>query len=113
MSKILEIACFNLESAIKAQAAGADRIELCEDYKAGGITPNQNLIAETRQLLKIPIHVIIRPRGGNFVYSEIELHHMQKSILFCKENKIDGVVFGVLNSNAEIDQRVCRELIVL
>jgi copper homeostasis protein len=113
MPKILEIACFNLESAIKAQVAGADRIELCEDYKAGGITPNQNFITEARQLIQIPIHVIIRPRGGNFIYNETELHEMQKSILFCKANKIDGVVFGVLTSNNEIDEKACKELIAL
>jgi copper homeostasis protein len=113
MPKLLEIACFNLESVIRAQSAGADRIELCEDYKVGGITPDQNLISEARKLASIPIHVIIRPRGGNFVYNEMEILLMKKSILFCKENKIDGVVFGILNPEAEIDKKICEELVAL
>ncbi len=113
MTCVLEIACFNIESAIIAAAAGADRIELCEDYFSGGLTPSENLIIETRTKIKIPIHVMIRPRVGNFVYSDSEIEQMKKAILFCKNNKINGVVFGVLNTNKEIDPIICEELIAL
>lgn len=113
MNKLLEIACFNLESALLAQSAGADRIELCENYKEGGTTPSENLILDARQNISIPIYVIIRPRGGNFIYRESELNEMRKSILFCKENKIDGVVFGILNIKSEVDEEICKELIAL
>jgi len=96
-AKILELACFNVESALIAEAAGADRIELCENYKAGGLTPSCEIISEVRRKVAIPVHVIIRPRGNNFIYSEDEIEEMKKSILFCNANKIDGVVFGVLD----------------
>ncbi len=113
MQKLLEIACFNIESAITAQAAGANRIELCENYKEGGITPDENLILEARKQIHIPLHVIIRPRGGNFIYSTSEIQEMNKSILFCKQNRIDGVVFGILNKESKIDNTSCAEMIAL
>ncbi|MCB0456006.1 MAG: copper homeostasis protein CutC, partial [Aequorivita sp.] len=71
--KKLEIACFNLDSALIAQNAGADRVELCTDISLGGITPNLEMIQEARQKLTIDLYVMIRPRGGNFVYSDTEL----------------------------------------
>lgn len=113
MKRTLEIACFNLESALLAQEAGANRIELCENYLAGGITPSFFLIEEARKKIKIPLHVIIRPRAGNFVYTEQELDEMKKSILYCQNQGIDGVVFGVLTSKGEINGRDCKELINL
>ncbi len=113
MKRILEIACFNIESAIIAQAAGADRIELCEDYLSGGLTPSEKLILDSRKKINIPIHVIIRPRNGIFFYSNSEIEEMKKSILFCKHNKIEGVVFGVLTRENEIDKKICKDLIQL
>lgn len=108
---LLEIACFNAESALTAQAAGADRIELCEDYAAGGITPSDNLLLKVRSSVTLPLVVMIRPRGGNFVYSGEEISQMERSILFCKENSVDGVVFGVLTPEGEIDKKACSHLI--
>lgn len=112
-SKILEIACFNPESALIAQSSGADRIELCENYREGGLTPSQKTILEVRHKIQIPLHVIIRPRSGNFVYSVPEIEEMKRSILFCKEHKIDGIVFGVLTEEKEINKFICGELIEL
>ena len=113
MQNKLEIACFNIRSAIIAEAAGADRIELCSDYPSGGITPSKGLILECRSIIKIPVHVIIRIRGGDFIYSDLEIEEMKNDILFCKKNKINGVVFGVLTKDSEIDIQICRELVQL
>lgn len=113
MSAFLEIACFNLDSCIIAEKVGAHRIEFCSDYNSGGVTPSDKDIIEIKKKIKIPVHVIIRPRGGNFVYSEDEINEMKRSILLCKQNNIDGVVFGVLNSNQTINELQCKELIDL
>lgn len=110
---ILEIACFNLQSCLTAQKAGANRIELCENYSEGGISPSENLILEARQKLQIDLFVMIRPRGGNFVYTDVEFEQMKKQILFCKENKCAGLVFGVLNSENKVDKKKCKELVDL
>ncbi len=110
---VLEIACFNLESCAIAQDAGADRIEFCADYSIGGVTPSHDDIIEARKLLNIPLHVIIRPRGGDFNYSQNEIELMKKDIEFCKKNNIDGVVLGVLNSEKSIDIKTNKELVEL
>ena len=110
---VLEIACFNVQSCLIAQQAGADRIEFCADYKAGGITPTVNDILETRKLVRIPLHVIIRPRGGNFVYDNKEIEMMKRDVIFCKKHQIDSVVLGILNSNNTIDLKANKELIEL
>ncbi len=111
MSKILEIACFNLESAIIAQEMGADRIELCANYKEGGVTPSFQTIQDVKSKLRIPVHVIIRPRGGSFEYSDDEMEMMKQSIRFCKEQNVNGIVFGCLTNQGLIDVKRCNELI--
>jgi copper homeostasis protein len=98
----LEIACFNLESCLIAQKAGANRIEFCHDYSIGGITPAHHEILQARKQIQIPLHVIIRPRAGDYYYNEKEINQMKEDIIFCKENKIDGVVFGILTKENEI-----------
>lgn len=113
MPKCLEIACFNLESAQLAQSAGADRIELCENYAEGGVTPSEELICEIRKHVNIPVHVIIRPRGGSFYYSELERYEMKNSILLCKQHNIHGVVIGCLLPDNTIDVKACKEFIEL
>ena len=112
-NKLLEIACFNIESCLLAQKAGADRIEFCADYSVGGLTPNYTDILKAKELLHIPLHVIIRPRGGNFDYSLAEIETMKNDILFCKQHHINGVVFGVLTYNKKIDTIINKELIEL
>lgn len=110
---LLEIACFNLSSCLIAQKAGANRIELCENYKAGGITPAETLIIEARQQLQIDLFVMIRPREGNFIYSDPEFEQMKKQLLFCKEQKCDGIVFGILTKENKVDIKRCKELVQL
>jgi copper homeostasis protein len=107
---LLEIACFNLQSCYPAQEAGADRIEFCRNYPSGGLTPNWSDIRASKLLLDIPVHIIIRPREGNFIYSEAELKQMQSDILKCKACGIDGVVFGVLTKYGQINEEVCDSL---
>ena len=109
----LEIACFNLESCLAAQHAGADRIEFCADYSVGGITPNHTNILKAKELLNIPLHVIIRPRGGDFNYSQSEIELMKKDIEFCKEHHVNGVVFGVLTKDHKINNSINKELLDL
>ncbi len=110
---LLEIACFNLESCLIAQKAGANRIELCENYAIGGVTPSQKLILAARQQLQIDLFVMIRPHARNFIYSDPEFEQMKKQLLFCKEQKCDGVVFGILTKENKVDITRCKELVRL
>jgi copper homeostasis protein len=96
--KKLEIACFNLESALIAQKSGADRIELCANMSVGGTTPSIEIIEQTKQNLTIDLYVMIRPRGGNFIYSNEEFQQMKDSILQIKKIGVNGFVFGILNT---------------
>lgn len=100
---ILEACVENLEEAIDAQINGAHQIELCANLAQDGVTPSNELISEAKKHLDIPIHVMIRPRAGDFNYSIEEIAEMKASIEFCKKLKIEGVVFGILNSNQEIN----------
>ena len=111
MIRKLEIACFNLESAIIAEANGAHRIELCENYNEGGITPSEKLIKTVLAATDLPVFVMIRPRPGDFCYSEKEIEQMKSQILLCKENNCDGVVFGILTPDKNINTIACAELV--
>ncbi|ATN04552.1 copper homeostasis protein [Chryseobacterium indologenes] len=102
MSKI-EIACFNPESAIIAFENGADRIELCDGLSEGGTTPGFDTTKELRQKINIPIFVMIRPRGGDFSYSDEEFEQMKEELMRLKSLKVDGFVFGILNENDEVN----------
>jgi len=99
---LLEICSGSLQSAINAQAGGAHRIELCCNLEQGGLTPSPATIQLARAKLNIDIFVLIRPRIGDFNYSEIELEQMYADIEFCKKVGVDGVVFGVLNAQNEV-----------
>lgn len=111
MQKQLEIACFNLQSAIVAQLNGANRIELCEDYKAGGVTPSSDLIEEVLKNVSIPVFVMIRPRAGNFVYNQDEIHIIKSQIEYCKSIFCKGLVFGVITNDNQVNLPVCKELV--
>lgn len=113
MNKKLEIACFNLESALIAEENGADRIELCENYKEGGLFPNEVLIKEVLTKTTIPVFVMIRPRPGNFIYSPNEVEIMKKQIQLCNQLNCDGIVFGVMNEDGSINTAVCKQLVKL
>lgn len=99
----LEIACFNLESALIAQENGADRVELCAGIEVGGTTPDSELVKQARENLTVDLYVMIRPRGGNFVYTEDEFNQMQFDIPVLKELKVDGFVFGILKEDKTIN----------
>ncbi len=110
---ILEICCYNLESAINAQNGGADRIELCEDPIVGGITPSIELFKEVKKNISIPVFVMIRPKGGNFIYSENEFLQIKNKIIQFKNLEANGFVFGILNKNNEVDIKRNSELVKL
>ncbi|MFB9108065.1 copper homeostasis protein CutC [Flavobacterium gyeonganense] len=109
----LEIACFNYESALIAQDNGADRIELCENMKLGGTTPNYVLTVKVREKLSIKMHVIIRPRGGDFFYTDEEIAEMKQDIKQFKKLGVDGFVFGILNEDGTINKKKNLELVNL
>lgn len=106
----LEIACFNFESAIITYEAGADRIELCVNREVGGTTPPKELFVELKNQIDIPIYVMIRPRGGNFVYSEQEFELMKADLQLYKSLGASGFVFGILTANHEINFQQNSEL---
>jgi copper homeostasis protein len=108
---LLEVACFDVASCKLAQEAGADRIEFCKNYQEGGLTPESSLILQARKILDIPLHVMIRLPTHNFICSKDEIAEMKNQIHFCKNNGIDGIVFGVLNPDRTINLPSCRELV--
>lgn len=99
----LEICAQSLTSALAAQAGGAHRIELCSALEVGGLTPSYATLVEVRKQLSIEVCVLIRPRAGDFFYSDIEFDLIKKDILFCKEQGIEGIVAGILNQNRTLD----------
>jgi copper homeostasis protein len=99
----LEICVDSVESAINAQAAGADRVELCDNLIEGGTTPGYGSIISARNNLDIGLHVIIRPRGGDFLYSDLEFDIMRRDIETCGECGVDGIVAGILMTRGNID----------
>lgn len=103
MSILLEICADSVESAVIAQEAGADRIELCSSLIEGGITPSYGTIASARSNLSITLNVLIRPRSGDFLYSDEEFDIMRRDIEMCGELGVDGIVTGVLRSGGTID----------
>lgn len=108
---ILEICAGSVESAIAARDGGAQRIELCAALEIGGVTPSAGIIAEARKVEGISLNVIIRPRGGDFLYNSYEAESMIHDILLCKELGADGVVIGALTADGDIDTSLCRRLI--
>ena len=108
---ILEICAGSVESAIAARDGGAQRIELCSALEVGGVTPSAGLIAEARKVKGLVLNVIIRPRGGDFLYNEHEAACMEQDIRTCRELGVDGVVIGALTADGDIDTELCRRLI--
>lgn len=106
-----EICTNSVESCIAAQEGGANRVELCAGIPEGGTTPSYGEIATAREVLtRTKLHVIIRPRGGDFLYSPIEISTMLKDIEIARQLGADGVVFGCLTANGEVDMTVMQEL---
>ena len=109
----VEICVGNVASAIAAEFGGADRVELCDNLAVGGTTPSAGTIAESCRRLSIPVHILIRPRAGDFVYSEPEIAVMRHDIEVAKALGADAVVLGVLTPAGAIDRELSAELIAL
>ena len=112
MNKI-EISAYSVQWAIDAQKAGAQRVELCDNIHEGGTTPSLASIELARKNLDIELYVIIRPRGGDFLYTDIEFETMKRDIELAKATGIDGLVFGLLNKNGSVDIERTKELVAL
>jgi copper homeostasis protein len=109
----IEVCVDSVESAMAAERGGADRVELCDNLLEGGTTPSAGAIAIARQQLEIKLHVIIRPRGGDFCYSDVEFAVMRHDVAQAKQLGADGVVIGILTSDGDIDVERTRALIEL
>lgn len=110
---ILEICANSFQSALNAQNAGAHRIELCSELSVGGITPSFGLLKKVAETLTIPVHVLIRPRSGDFCFSAEAFDIIKHDIQLCKELGFAGIVSGVLNTDNTIDLIRTKQLIAL
>ena len=110
---LLEVAVDSLERAIAAERAGAHRLELCARLELGGLTPCLELIRQVRSAVRIPIHVMVRPRPGDFVYTTREFAEMKQSISAIKTENVQGVVTGLLLPDNSVDRPRTRELVAL
>ncbi len=108
---LIEICLDSVDSAIAAQEGGADRVELCDNLFEGGTTPSLGTIRLARRKLSIGLNVLIRPRGGDFCYSETEFEVMKEDILLCGAEGVDGVVIGILNPDGTVDETRMNQLI--
>lgn len=109
----VEVIGFNIESCIRAQAAGAHRIELCDNPGEGGTTASYGFIQAARKKLQIDLYPIIRPRGGDFLYSDAEFEIMKTDVKICRELGCSGVVIGMLQADGSVDKERCKQLVAL
>lgn len=109
--RTIECCCTSLYEAREAKAGGAARIELCEDLSVGGVTPSRELIRRVVEEAGLPVNVLVRPRGGDFVFNDHEVNEMLESIAFCHEAGVNAVVIGALDANGDVDMPVMRRLI--
>ncbi|TLF44263.1 copper homeostasis protein CutC [Maribacter aurantiacus] len=100
---LVEVCANSVESAINAERAGADRIELCSELAVGGISPSYGLLKTVKERISIPIHVLIRPRSGDFTYSDAEYKVMLEDIALCRQIGVAGIVSGVLHTDFTLD----------
>jgi copper homeostasis protein len=107
----VEVCVYSVTSALRARYAGADTIELCGGQAEGGTTPSIGLIKRVRKAVSIPIHVMIRPRGGDFYYSSSEIEVMEADIDAVKETGVDGVVLGLLYAEGVVMEGILRSMV--
>lgn len=113
MNYKLEVIAFSIESCSLIQQAGAHRIELCDNPGEGGTTPSYGFIKKARELASIELYTMIRPRGGDFLYTADEFDAMKEDIKLCKQLECDGVVFGLLNADGMVDKARTAALVEL
>jgi copper homeostasis protein len=111
MSRILlEICCGSIDDAIEAEKGGADRVELCSALFLGGLTPSLGTVIEVTSRLKIPVIAMVRPRGGGFCYTDMEMAAMERDTVLALEHGADGIVFGILKENGTVDMERTRRV---
>ncbi|XP_067858110.1 copper homeostasis protein cutC homolog isoform X2 [Heptranchias perlo] len=108
---LMEVCVDSVESAVNAERGGASRIELCSSLMEGGTTPSIGLLQVIKRYVNIPVFAMIRPRGGDFFYSDSEIEVMKADIKLAKANGVDGTVFGALTEDGRVNAEVCMELI--
>lgn len=111
LSCLLETPVFDPETALKAHQYGVDRLELCSAFSEGGLTPGPGIFSYLKSKIDIPIFVMVRPRGGNFVYSNSEIEVMTEEVRNFSSLGADGFVFGVLNKEGTVNKKACSSLI--
>ena len=107
---VLEACVENLQQGLLAEKNHADRIELCQRLDIGGVTPDYDLIRDAVNKIKIPVKIMIRPRVGDFIYSDSEINRMKSDIKYCKSIGVGEVVFGALTENGEVDNNLTKLL---
>jgi copper homeostasis protein len=110
---LLEISVETLDAAMAAMRGGADRVELCQNLAAGGVTPTAAMMRAARRQIAIPIFAMIRPRAGDFCYSPAELEQMKRQIELARKARMDGVVFGILTRSGGVDIKRSAQLVEL
>lgn len=108
--RFLECCCTDAAEAVEAMSGGAGRIELCEDLPCGGVTPSRSNIESALKAVNIPVNVLVRARGGDFVYNADEIETMVKSVRICRDLGVNGVVVGALRNDGSIDTEAVRRL---
>ncbi|MEK0441896.1 MAG: hypothetical protein RL403_874 [Bacteroidota bacterium] len=111
MSILLEAPVFNLQASLEAAQLGIDRLELCSNFPEGGETPSAGMLRFLKREIDLPIFVMIRPRGGNFVYSSKELLVMKQDIQLLGDLGADGFVFGALDAQGSVNEAACESLL--
>lgn len=111
MKRVLEVCVGSVASAMAAREGGAVRVELCAALEVGGVTPSLGLIREVRAIDGLALHILIRPRGGDFLYEESEVACMIQDIIAARECGADGVVIGALTADGDVDMHICRRLV--
>ena len=107
---ILEACVETIQQGLLAEKKHADRIEFCQRLDLGGVTPDHDLIRTAINKIKIPVKIMIRPRGGDFIYSDSEIDRMKSDIKYCKSIGVEEVVLGALNNNGEVDYILTQHL---
>lgn len=110
---LMEVCVDSVESAVNAERGGAGRLELCSSLMEGGLTLSIGLLQVVKQSVSVPVYVMVRPRGGDFLYSEQEVEVMRRDIQLMKSHGADGLVLGALTEDGRVDAELCLELLAL